>query len=259
MGADEEIGKWRALCSASPSIGQERLACEKGGFVRNRFTVEHGSWKRDVEFFDLRVLNRDRGINDGIDDKAIAVGGAFDGSRRPRKPTRVLRHDVEKDVGVNQYGRHLVIAGERHDGVRTHRDISSAPQMGDKAGTATVPLAGRRANYAHDFAIKFEVHFGMVAASHRRDACSGASDPRNGRHPASSLTPKALPRAGAVFNRQYKYNRGGRTHERIPVLRVPGDRPAAQRGGGLSHGRGSRPPALRTRMNGEISKAIQPN
>src|SRR4030088_1611601 len=29
----------------------------------------------------------------------------------------------------------------------------------------------------------------MVAASHRRDACRGASNPRNGRHPGSSLTP----------------------------------------------------------------------
>ena len=111
MGADEKIRKRRLLCSASPSIGQERLACEKGGFVRNRFTVKHGSWKRDVEFLDLRVSNRDLGINDGIDDKAIALGGTFDGSRRPGKPTRVFRHDVEKDVGVNQYGGHLVITG----------------------------------------------------------------------------------------------------------------------------------------------------
>ncbi|HYS88529.1 MAG TPA: hypothetical protein VEN78_26530 [Bradyrhizobium sp.] len=32
------------------------------------------------------------------------------------------------------------------------------------------------------------------AASHRRDACRGASNPRNGRHPASRLTPNARPR-----------------------------------------------------------------
>jgi hypothetical protein len=31
--------------------------------------------------------------------------------------------------------------------------------MGDKAGTATVPLAGRSANDAHHLAIKFEFHF----------------------------------------------------------------------------------------------------
>jgi hypothetical protein len=83
----------------------------------------------------------------------------FDGSRRPRKPARVFRHDVEKDVGVNQYGRHLVITGQRYDGVRTHRDITSAPQMGDKAGAATVPLAGRCANDTYDPVFKFEFHF----------------------------------------------------------------------------------------------------
>src|SRR3954451_2093948 len=79
MGADQKIGKRRLLCSASPSIGQE-LACEKGGFVRNCFTVEHGSRKRDVEFLNLRIPNRDLGINDRIDDQAMAFRGAFDGS-----------------------------------------------------------------------------------------------------------------------------------------------------------------------------------
>src|ERR1700716_2709625 len=37
-------------------------------------------------------------------------------------------------------------------------------------------------------------HGKMVAASHRREACRGASNPRNGRHPASRLTPNARPR-----------------------------------------------------------------
>src|ERR1700730_7520178 len=108
MRADEKIGKRRLLCSTPPSIGQERLACEKRGFVRNCFTVEHGFRKRGVEVLDPRIANRGLGINDRIDDEAIAVGGTLDGRRRPCEPTRILRHDVEKNVGVYQYRRHSV-------------------------------------------------------------------------------------------------------------------------------------------------------
>jgi hypothetical protein len=73
-----------------PAVDRPGTTClREGGFVRNSFTVEHGSRKRDVEFLDLRIPNRDLGINDGIDDEAMALGGTFDGSRRPRKPARV--------------------------------------------------------------------------------------------------------------------------------------------------------------------------
>src|SRR6266851_7032127 len=42
VGADEKIRQRRSPCAAPPSISQERLAREKGGFVWNCFPVEHG-------------------------------------------------------------------------------------------------------------------------------------------------------------------------------------------------------------------------
>src|SRR5258708_19017051 len=67
-------------------------------------------------------------------------------------------------------------------------------------------------------------HGKMVAASHRRDACRGASDPRNGRYPASGLA-LSPQRAETVLDMTIT----DRSNERIPVLRVPGDRPPAER------------------------------
>src|SRR6185437_664779 len=114
MGTYEKVRKRQTLCSASPPIGKERLAIEKGGFVWNGLTIEHGFRERGIEIFDARISNRDFGINNWIDDEAIPVGGMLDGRRGPPKPTRVFRHDIKKDVGINQYGRHSVIAGQRH-------------------------------------------------------------------------------------------------------------------------------------------------
>jgi len=81
VGSDKKIRQRRSICSAPLSIGQQRLPREKGGFVRNCFPVEHGLRKRDLEFLDPRIPNRDLGINDRIDDEAIAVGGTLDGLR----------------------------------------------------------------------------------------------------------------------------------------------------------------------------------
>lgn len=126
--------------------------------VQNSFTVEHGFRKRGVELLDPRIPNRDLGINDRIDEEAIAVGGTLDGPRRPYKPTRIFRHDIEKNVGVDQYRRHSVIAGQRHHCIRAHRDIAASPQMSDKSGAATIVLAGFGANDAHDLAVELEFH-----------------------------------------------------------------------------------------------------
>jgi hypothetical protein len=89
----------------------------------------------------------------------MAVGGALDGFRRPGKPMSTLRHDVEKDVGVDQYRRHSVSAGQRHDVFGAHRDIAAAPQMGDKASAATILLADFGANDSYDLAVELEFHF----------------------------------------------------------------------------------------------------
>ncbi|MGB8840526.1 MAG: hypothetical protein WCC64_05615 [Aliidongia sp.] len=59
-----------------------------------------------------------------------------------------IRHDVEEDVSVNQYGGHSVFAGQRHDGVGTQCDVAAA-----------IALAGRSANDAHDLAIELELYF----------------------------------------------------------------------------------------------------
>jgi hypothetical protein len=87
------------------------------------------------------------------------------GAAYPRisKPTRKnhcgpTAKIVSGFFGVDQYGRHLVIAGQRHDGVRAHRDIATAAQMGEKAGAATIPLAGRSTNDAHDLTFGRDAH-----------------------------------------------------------------------------------------------------
>jgi hypothetical protein len=113
-------------CFVPPRRRQERFACQEGGLVRYRFTVEHGFRKRDVEFLDPRISHRDRGTDNRIDDKAIAIGGTLDSFRGPRESPGVFRHDAEKDAGVDQYGRHSVIAGQRHDGFGAHHDVAAA-------------------------------------------------------------------------------------------------------------------------------------
>lgn len=88
-----------------------------------------------------RVPNRRLGVNHRIDDRALAIGGALDGVCGPLEPARVSRHDVEKDVGVNEHSRHSVIACQRHDGVGAHRDIAAAPHTGDEASPRPPALA----------------------------------------------------------------------------------------------------------------------
>src|ERR1700722_6334473 len=89
----------------------------------------------------------------------LAIGGTLDGPRRPHKTTRIFCHDVEKNVGVDQYRCHSVIAGQRHDRVRAHRDIAAPSQMSDKPGAATNAVSGFGANDACDLTIELELHF----------------------------------------------------------------------------------------------------
>ncbi len=91
----------------------------------------------------------------------MVISGTLDGPRRPREPTSIFCHDIEKNVGVDQYRRHSVIAGQRHDRVRAHRDIAAPSQMSDKPGAATIALTGFGTNDAHDLTIEFELHFGL--------------------------------------------------------------------------------------------------
>jgi hypothetical protein len=47
------------------------------------------------------------------------------GPCRPSKPARVLRHEIEEDVAIDQYGRHSVIAGQGHNRIGAHRNIAA--------------------------------------------------------------------------------------------------------------------------------------
>ena len=152
----------RRLFRAAPApIGQERLGGEKGGFVGYRFAVKRGFGQGGLERLEARIANRDLGINDRVDDETVAVGGAFKRLGGPREPARVFREDVEKNVGVDRDGGHLVIASEGHDLVRAHRDIAASSQMTDKPRAATIALAGFGATDAHRLAIELELHFGL--------------------------------------------------------------------------------------------------
>jgi hypothetical protein len=120
------------------------------------------------------------------------------GAAYPRisKPTRKnhcgpTAKIVSGFFGVDQYGRHLVIAGQRHDGVRAHRDIATAAQMGEKAGAATIPLAGRSTNDAHDLAIELEFLFRLGQQTGPLADLGWDSDLTFGRdaHGALPLTP----------------------------------------------------------------------
>src|SRR5712671_1990114 len=75
-------------------------------YLTAKFAVKYRLRQRDVELLDPRIANRDLGINDRIDDKARAIGSALERPRRPRKPTLVFSHDVEKNVAVDQYRSH---------------------------------------------------------------------------------------------------------------------------------------------------------
>jgi hypothetical protein len=147
---DEKIWRRRLLGAAPPSIAHKRFAREKGSFVLYRLTVEHGLRKSGIEFFDQRIPNLDLGVDDRIDNEAMAIGGTLDRLRRPGKPTRIPGHDVEMNIGVDQHRRHSVIPGQRHDRIRGHRDVATSSQMSDDLGTATIPLAGFGPNDAPD-------------------------------------------------------------------------------------------------------------
>jgi hypothetical protein len=161
MGADEKIRERQGPRSAQTPIGQERLAGKEGGLIRNRLTIEHGSWQGFVEILDMTESNRNLGIDDRVDDKAVSIRCPLNGLSRPSGPMRILRHDVEKHIGVDQDCRHLVFASQRHDGIRAHRDVAPAAQVRDKARAASCLFARLCANDANDFAIELEFHFGM--------------------------------------------------------------------------------------------------
>ena len=77
--------------------------CPRGrGLVGNGFPVEHGFRQREVEVLDAGVTYRHFRKDDGIDDEAGHIGGASDRLRRPVEPARILRHDVNEHVGVDQ-------------------------------------------------------------------------------------------------------------------------------------------------------------
>lgn len=86
------------------------------------------------------------------------MGGTLDGCRRPGEPDGVLRHDVEKNVGVDQHRHRSIAAGQRHDRLRAHRDVAASLQMSDKTSTATTVFTGFGTNDAHDLAIELELH-----------------------------------------------------------------------------------------------------
>lgn len=77
--------------------------------------------------------NRHLRINYQFYEKAETIGGMLEGTCRPSKAARSLRHKIEEDVVVDQYSRHSVIAGQSHDRIGAHRNIAAATQMSDKA------------------------------------------------------------------------------------------------------------------------------
>src|SRR5207245_9687749 len=92
------------------------------------------------------------------DDEARAVGGSLDYSRRPRKPALVFRHNVKEDVAVHQYGRHSIVAGQRHDGVAAHRNIAASSQMGGQERSPTVLVPGLGEGASDAFALTLSLN-----------------------------------------------------------------------------------------------------
>lgn len=109
-----------------PSLtGQEGLPGEEASFKGNRLTFDRRFRQRRFQVLDTRISDRNLGIDDCVDDKAKAICGIFQRRGRPREPSRVLGHDVEQDVAVDENGTHSVVACQRHDGVRGHGDIAA--------------------------------------------------------------------------------------------------------------------------------------
>jgi hypothetical protein len=73
----------------------------------------------------------------------------------------VLGREVERNVDVDQNGDRSVVSCQRHDGVRSHRDIAASSQMGHQAASSAIPGPRGGRNYAHDVAVEFELHLGI--------------------------------------------------------------------------------------------------
>src|SRR5215468_1546591 len=106
MGSDKEIRQRRSFRSAPAPISKKRLPCKKGGLIGNRLSFEQGFRQRVIEVLNSRIVNRNLGIDNRVDNQTKAITYAFYRRCRPGVPSRVLCQDIEQDVAVDDYGAH---------------------------------------------------------------------------------------------------------------------------------------------------------
>jgi hypothetical protein len=91
VGTDKKIRQRGPLCAPALSLSQKRLAGQKCSVVRQGFPLDHRFRQCRVEILNARVTNRDRGINDGIDNQPEAIRQPFDDFGGPSRIAVIRR------------------------------------------------------------------------------------------------------------------------------------------------------------------------
>ena len=102
VSANVEVGERRSPNTASSPIPDEALSGEEGRLPRQRKSKEILFGEGVLEFLDPFEPDRHFGVDERIDRERAALGALREGFAGPHRPLRVIGHDVEQDVAVDE-------------------------------------------------------------------------------------------------------------------------------------------------------------
>jgi hypothetical protein len=100
--SNEEVGQ---NAGARPTLRAVTLKCfarQKESRARHLHKFETDIRKNFVYLLNARIPDREFGVNDCIDKNRATDGGSVQLMQRPRRPFRIVRRNVEENVGIDK-------------------------------------------------------------------------------------------------------------------------------------------------------------
>ena len=108
-----EVRQRRGPAASAPSILEEGLSSEEGGFKGKRLPPVDTRWNRIFEIFYLPIADGDLRVDERVDHQGGFVGGRLKSARRPDKPLGILRCDIEEDAAIDESWFHATCASRQ--------------------------------------------------------------------------------------------------------------------------------------------------
>ncbi len=107
MGADIEIGQGRGSNAATSPILDERPTRDESGLIGKRQPPESFRTKMEIKLPHRRKTRCDLGLDDRVDRHIVTIRSVAEGPLRPFPPYRILRQDIDNDIGVDEDHRRM--------------------------------------------------------------------------------------------------------------------------------------------------------